>query len=190
MSAAEGGQSDAGLAALRAGGLDAFSDWLHTTRFSTTADATMTLHSIARTIVADGLDAGFAPTATVDEITAVLAARCGVSLDPAALTGAADGRQSRRALIESGVLDEAAVRRELAAAHDEIIRLRAKRDALEMKVDELSGARVLADQLAAELERDEWIRARLRRLKDTRPVRALIHVRRKVQSRTKSATTR
>jgi hypothetical protein len=183
------GQSDAGLAALRAGGLDAFSDWLHTTRFSTTADATMTLHSIARTIVADGLDAGFAPTATVDEITAVLAARCGIPVRPAALAGP-DGLQSRRALIQSGVLDDAAIRRELVAAQDEIVRLRAKRDALEKKVDELAGARVLADELAAELERDEWIRARLRRLKATRPVRALIHARRKVQSRTKSATTR
>jgi hypothetical protein len=189
MSEAEVGQGDAALAALRAGDLDAFSDWLHTTRFATTTEATVTLHSIARTIVAEGLDAGFGPTATVDEITAVLAGRCGMTLSPTAL-GAPDGRQSRRALIQSGVLDDDAIRRELIAAHDEIVRLRAKRDALERKVDELAGARVLADQLAAELERDEWIRARLRRLKDTRPVRGLLYVRRKIQSRTKSATSR
>ncbi|MEO8695913.1 MAG: hypothetical protein ABI658_20500 [Acidimicrobiales bacterium] len=186
---AELGQGNAALAALRAGDLDAFSDWLHTTNFATTTDAGETLHSIAHTIVAEGLDAGFAPTATVDEITAILAGRCGIAISPTALAGP-DGSQSRRALIESGRLDDAAIRRELLAAHDEIVRLRAKRDALEAKVDELSGARVLADQLAAELERDEWIRARLRRLKSTRPVRGLIYVRRRVQSRTKSATSR
>jgi hypothetical protein len=190
MSGAEVGQGDAAIAALRAGDLDAFSDWLHTTRFSTTAEATVTLHSIARTIVAEGLDAGFAPTVTVEEITGVLAGRCGIGLPAAPLAATPATLQSRRALIESGVLDDAAIRRELVAAQDEIVRLRAKRDALEKKVDELAGARVLADELAAELERDEWIRARLRRLKATRPVRALIHARRKVQSRTKSATTR
>ena len=93
-------------------------------------------------------------------------------------------------MVESGALDEAAVRRELAETYDEIARLRAERDRLEARVDELAGARVLADQLAAELERDEWIRARLRRLKATRPVRGLIYVRRKVRSRTNSAASR
>jgi len=93
-------------------------------------------------------------------------------------------------MVESGALDEAAVRRELAKTYDEIARLRAERDLLEARVDELAGARVLADELAAELERDEWIRARLRRLKATRPVRGLIYVRRKVRSRTSSAANR
>jgi hypothetical protein len=198
---AEVGQGDTALAALRAGDLDAFSDWLHDARFATTTAATATLHALAGAIVAEGLEAGFAPTATVDEITAILMGRCGLPVSPTALISrsegplgpveaTSDGSQSRRALVESGVLDGAAVQRELSAAYDEIAHLRAERDALEVRVDELAGARVLADQLAAELERDEWIRARLRRLKDTRPVRGLLYVRRKVQSRTSSAASR
>ena len=192
MSEAEVGHSGGPLVALRAGDIDAFSDWLHSVRFSTTAEATAALRSVAGSIVAEGLDAGFAPTATVDEITTILAGRCGISRseEPLGTATGADGSQSRRVMVESGALDEAAVRRELAETYDEIARLRAERDLLEARVDELAGARVLADQLAAELERDEWIRARLRRLKATRPVRGLIYVRRKVRSRTSSAASR
>ncbi|MEO5842594.1 MAG: hypothetical protein ABIQ73_25645 [Acidimicrobiales bacterium] len=190
MKDGEGGQGAAALTALRAGDLDAFSDWLHTTRFANTTEAAAVLLSLAVAIVTEGLAAGFAPTATVDEITAILVGRCGIPVGSTATTTPSDGPQSRRALIESGVLDDVAVRRELTAAFDEIARLRAERDALEVRVDELAGARVFADQLAAELERDEWIRARLRRLKDTRPVRGLIYLRRRVQSRTSSATSR
>jgi hypothetical protein len=208
---AEVGHSSRPLVALRAGDLDAFSDWLHSVRFATTAEATAALRSVAGSIVAEGLNAGFAPTATVDEITTILVGRSGipVSLEATSISrsegplgpssrsegplGPAThphGWQSRRAMVESGALDEAAVRRELAETYDEIARLRAERDLLEARVDELAGARVLADQLAAELERDEWIRARLRRLKATRPVRGLIYVRRKVRSRTSSAASR
>ena len=200
QSGAEVGQGHTALVALRAGDLDAFSDWLHSARFASTAAAAATLRSVAGSIVTEGLAAGFAPTATVDEITTILVGRCGIPVSPAApisrsegplepATGS-EGSQSRRAMVESGALDEAAVRRELSATYDEIARLRAERDLLETRVDELAGARVLADQLAAELERDEWIRARLRRLKATRPVRGLIYVRRKIQSRTNSAANR
>ena len=187
QSEAEVGQGHTALVALRAGDLDAFSDWLHSARFASTAAAAATLRSVAGSIVTEGLAAGFAPTATVDQITATLCARRGIPLAPVT---AANGSQSRRSMVESGALDEAAVRRELSATYDEIARLRAERDLLETRVDELAGARVLADQLAAELERDEWIRARLRRLKATRPVRGLIYVRRKIQSRTNSAANR
>ena len=93
-------------------------------------------------------------------------------------------------MVESGALDDTSLRRELSAAYDEIARLRAERNTLEARVDELAGARVLADQLAAELERDEWIRARLRRVKATRPVRGLVYARRWLRSRTSSAATR
>jgi hypothetical protein len=149
------------------------------------------LRSLAELIVAEGLPAGFAPTATIDEITAILVGRCGIPVRPVATESPSHGQQSRRAMAESGALDDASVRRELAAAYDEIARLRAERDTLEARVDELAGARVLADQLAAELERDEWIRARLRRLKATRPVRGLFYVRRRLlRSRTSSAVNR
>jgi hypothetical protein len=187
MVAAEVGHA---LVVLRAGDLDAFSDWLHEVRFATTADATAALRSLAEAIVAEGLPAGFAPTATVDEITTTLVVRCGIPVSPAATPSHPHGQQSRLSLVESGAVDDASVRVELSAAHDEIVRLRAERDMLEARVDELAGARVLADQLAAELERDEWIRARLRRLKATRPVRGLLYARRRLRSRTSSATTR
>jgi hypothetical protein len=198
---ADVGPGDIPLVALRAGDLDAFSDWLHSVRFATAAEATLAMRSVAGSIVAEGLNAGFSPTATVHEITAILLGRCGIPVSAAALAtrsegplgppdGQQHGSQSRRAMVESGALDEAAVRRELVEAYDEIARLRAQRDLLEARADELAGARVLADQLAAELERDEWIRARLRRLKATRPVRGLVYVRRKVRSRTSSAASR
>src|SRR5688572_14955226 len=76
QSEAEVGQSEAevgqALVAVRAGDLGAFSDWLHSVHFATAAEATVVLRSIAEAIVTEGLPAGFAPTATVDEITAVL----------------------------------------------------------------------------------------------------------------------
>ena len=178
------------LVALRASDLDAFSDWLHSVRFSTTTAAMAAMRSLSEVIVAEGLGAGFAPTATVDEITAILVGRCGIPVGPATISSHPQGQQSRRALVESGALDDTSVRRELSAAYDEIARLRAERDALEARVDEFAGARVLADQLAAELERDEWIRARLRRLKASRLVRGLLYARRRLRSRTSSAATR
>ena len=185
------------LDALRAGDLDSFSDWLDSARFSSTPAAIAALRSLADSIVTEGLSAGFAPTATIDDITATLRGRCGVSLDPDDGTTAPTedrqrqrGGQSRRAVVDSGAADGESMRRELLAAYDEIARLRAERDALEARVDELAGARVLADRLAAELERDEWIRARLRRLKASRPARGLIYVRRKLRSRTSSAASR
>ena len=185
------------LDALRAGDLDSISDWLHAARFASTPAAVASLRSLAESIVAEGLGAGFAPTATVDEITAILVGRCGLSVVAGEITTDTTddqerqrGGQSRRAVVENGSADGESVRRELLAAYDEIARLRAERDTLEVRVDELAGARVLADRLAAELERDEWIRARLRRLKASRPAQGLIYVRRRLRSRTSSATSR
>ena len=169
------------LEALRAGDLDTFSDWLHEARFPTTPAAIAALRSLAETIVAEGLRAGFVPTATVDEITTTLVGRCGIPVTSADFAPHASDADAR---------DDATLRRELSAAHDEIARLRAERDELETRVDELAGARVLADRLAAELERDEWLRARLRRLKATRAVRGLLYVRRRLRSGTSPETNR
>ena len=201
QSEAEVGHSDpslvAALDALRARDLDTFSDWLHAVRFPSTAAAVAALRSLAESIVVEGLPAGFVPTATVDEITATLVGRCGIPVAPAdSETDVAHhhtpqrGEQTRRTIVESGPLDGESLRRGLLTAYDEIARLRAERDTLEARVDELAGARVLADRLAAELERDEWIRARLRRVKASRPVRGLLYVRRRLRSRTSSATSR
>ena len=175
----------AALDALRAGDLDVFSDWLHETRFPTTPVAIAALRSLAESIVDEGLGAGFAPTATVDEITTTLVGRCGVRVS-ANDVRAGDDDPPRRHSPATG-RDEAALRHDRSVAHDEITRLLVERDALDARVEELAGARVLADALAAELERDEWIRARLRRLKSTRAVRGLIYVRRRVRSRTNAS---
>ena len=176
----------AALDALRAGDLDIFSDWLHDARFPTTPAAVAALRSLAESIVDEGLGAGFAPTATVDEITTTLVGRCGLR-SSAEVIHAGDATQHRTRALGH---DEAVLRKELAAAREEVARLQAERDALEARVDELAGARVLADALAAELERDEWIRARLRRVKSTRAVRGLIYVRRRLRSRTNSSVKR
>jgi hypothetical protein len=182
----------AALDALRAGDLDGFSDWLHDARFPSTAIAVAALRSLAESIVGEGLDAGLAPSATVDEITATFVGRCGLSTAVAAMAPGAPPRVAGFGIDADADADphRAALRRELAAARDEIVRLRAERDALETRVDELAGARVLADALAAELERDEWIRARLRHLKQTRGARALIYARRRLLSRTSSPASR
>ena len=187
MGDAQVGQSDSPLTALRAGDLDAFSDWLHTVRFANTPAAIAALRSLAESIVGEGLAAGFGPTATIEEITATLVGRCGIPVNPVDIEAPHQSSQSRQALIESGALDDASLRRGLLTAYDEIARLRAERDRLETRVDELAGARVLADQLAAELERDEWIRARLRRLKASRPVRGLLYFRRRSRRRARRA---
>jgi hypothetical protein len=177
----------AALDALRAGDLDVFSDWLHETHFPTTPVAVAALRSLAESIVGEGLGAGFAPTATVDEITTPLVGRCGLRASADVIR--ASGDTPRRPPPATG-RDESALRHDLSVAQREITRLQAERDALESRVEELAGARVLADALAAELERDEWIRARLRRLKATRAVRGLIYARRRVRSRTNSSANR
>ena len=162
----------AALDALRAGDLDAFTDRLHRCPLCHHGRRrSWRCARLAESIVAEGLAAGFAPTATVDEITATLVRS--LRHDRQSLreyrTCPSEGAQSRRSIVESGALDDAALRRGLLTTFDEIARLRAERDALETRVDELAGARVLADQLAAELERDEWIRARLRRAQSDTP---------------------
>ena len=176
----------AALDALRGGDLDVFSDWLHDARFPTTPTAVAALRSLAESIVDEGLGAGFAPTATVDEITTTLVGRCGLRMSAEVIRVSDATDRPTRAVGR----DEAVLRKELVAAREEVARLRAERDALEARVDELAGARVLADALAAELERDEWIRARLRRVKGTRAVRGLIYVRRRLRSRTNSSANR
>jgi hypothetical protein len=174
----------AALDALRAGDLDVFSDWLHEASFPTTPVAVAALRSLAESIVDEGLGAGFAPTATVDEITTTLVGRCGLRSSADVIRAGDD--PPRRHSSAAG-RDESTLRRDLSVAHGEITRLQVERDALEARVEELAGARVLADALAAELERDEWIRARLRRLKSTRAVRGLLYVRRRVRSRTNAS---
>src|SRR5690242_19298386 len=122
------------LEALRAGDLDRFSDWLHDTKFPSATAAIDALRTIAQAVVDERLDAGFAPAATVDEITGVLADRCGV---PFTERARAHATRVTAPATEAG--GDAA--RALADARAEIERLKAERDALEVRLDELAGAR-------------------------------------------------
>jgi len=131
------------------------------------------------------------PDTPVDALACVLATRAGARLvrgDVEAwleLQGADHARRgatTRRQVARSHGAAGAA----LIAAWDQIASLRAERDELEGKVAELGGARVLADELAAELERDEWIRARLRKAKATPPARALIKLRKVLVDRARA----
>src|SRR5207237_8680497 len=116
MTDREAWQSGAALDALRAGDLDGFTDALHAARFSTTMAARTALRSVAAAIVDEGLAAGFAPTATVDEITATLVGRCGIAVDPNDI-GAniseddadAPSQRSRRSLVATGAVDDTAL---------------------------------------------------------------------------------
>jgi hypothetical protein len=171
------------LDALRSGDLDRFTDWLHDARLPPSPAAGDALRTLAEAIVAERLDAGFAPSSTVDDITIALADRRGVPI-----IDGASGRTARPSAPPEPAND--AMARALAAAEEQIARLEAERDALEARLEELAGARVLADALASELESDEWIRARLRRLKDTRVARGLIYLRRRLRAGTKPSVRR
>lgn len=127
----------------------------------------------------------------VDTFACTLAARAGERLSRADVAAwieaqgadyAARGALTRRDLARS----QGAAGAALAAAWDEIASLTAERDELERKVAALGGAQVLAAELAAELERDEWIRARLRRAKATPPARALIKARKVLAGRVRA----
>lgn len=69
----------------------------------------------------------------------------------------------------------------LAAALRSLTEARAGRARAESAAVELAATRALALSLGEELERDEWIRARLRAVKHTPPVRALIAARKRLR---------
>jgi hypothetical protein len=86
------------------------------------------------------------------------------------------------ALIE-GFFEETAARRALNRAWFDLETCRADCSRAEAGAVELAATRALAQSLGEQLERDEWIRARLRRIKTTPPVRAAIALRRRVLKR-------
>lgn len=137
--------------------------------------ALATVHDAAERAFAELADVDFAPEATVNDVVAALAHRAGLGIGRDEIDRRfADGPSRADRVATAG---DGALRAALAAAYARIAALEAERAALEERVAELAGARVLADTLAEELERDEWIRARLRRLKATPPLRAAIKLR-------------
>jgi hypothetical protein len=158
---------------------------------------------LARSLVVAGAagDTGI----TVQDLAVRLAGRCGWAVTDAsvaralaheaALRAAVDGvdevTEHARLLDESswtmplalahGALDLAATSRALAAAWAALARAERDRDTAEAAAIELQASRALVASLGEELERDEWIRARLRAAKATRPVKAAIELRKRLR---------
>jgi hypothetical protein len=147
------------------------------------------------------------PRLTVDALALRLGGRGGLVFDAAALDraraheaterAASDGTDATALLAEAealgattvadavarGEVHESDVRLALVHALDALSEARTARDTAEAATVELAAARALALSLGEELERDEWIRARLRNVKSTAPVRALIAARKRVAHR-------
>jgi hypothetical protein len=147
------------------------------------------------------------PHRTVDELALRLGGRSGLVFDAAAIERARAHEATARAAHEDadaaellaaaealgastvtdavtrGEVDESDVRVALVHALVALTDARATRDRAEAAVVELAATRALAASLGEELERDEWIRARLRNVKSTAPARALIAARKRVLHR-------
>jgi hypothetical protein len=104
-------------------------------------------------------------------------------LDAAALRTEREARDRWTILdaLAAGEVDAADQQAALAAALTSLAVARAERDRAEAAVVELAATRALAHSLGEELERDEWIRARLRNAKSTLPARALIAARKRLR---------
>jgi hypothetical protein len=158
---------------------------------------------LARSLVVAG--AAGNPGLTVHDLAVRLAGRCGWAVTDAAVAralahearlraavdGADESAEHARLLDESawtmplalahGALDPAATGRALAAAWAALARAERDRDTAEAAAIELQASRALAASLGEELKRDEWIRARLRAAKATRPVKAAIELRKRLR---------
>jgi hypothetical protein len=73
--------------------------------------------------------------------------------------------------------------RALTSAYDSLARAIRDRDAAEAAAVDAAASRALAQSLGVVLERDEWIRARLRTVKATKPAQALISARKRILGR-------
>lgn len=160
---------------------------------------------LARSVVVAG--AADDPTMRVDELAARLGAIAGLAypdpalaralaheastqarlddLDAEALgaTYAVESAWDSHAALDAGALDTGAQRRALHGAWRSLVRTRRDRDRAETEAIGHAAARALATDLGEVLERDEWIRARLRNVKSTRPARLLIAARKKALGR-------
>ena len=160
---------------------------------------------LARSLVVAGAADG--PAVTVDELARRVGGRSGFVFTDAALARAKAHEASQRASTEgldhdaeragiedqgswtmhdalaSGAIDHPTASRALDAAWSALDRVRRDCERAEAAAIELAAARTLASSLGAELERDEWIRARLRRAKATKPVTMLIAARKRALKR-------
>lgn len=187
----------------RAGVLTAWGDAVRAAGADDTAQARLAWQ-LALALMRAGAAARESPTTTVDEYALALAGRAGLRVDPAALDrshrqaasrgGAAghaaayaqlceSGRCTMRDLVEQRQLGPEELRRALLVAYDDLELARRARDQAQRDAVELAAARSLTQSLGEELERDEWIRARLRQAKATRPAKAVIAARKRLATR-------
>lgn len=162
---------------------------------------------LAASLVCRGALGVDVPDRTVDEHALDLAGRAGVAIDVhdlgrfreheaacrAAVLGehpdAHDselrtlGAHSARSAAAAGLIDADGLRLALLGAYDALDTARADRDAAQVDAVELAASRALVRSLGEELERDEWIRARLRNVKSTKAARALIAARKRILGR-------
>jgi hypothetical protein len=160
---------------------------------------------LARTLVVAG--AAGDPAMPVHELASRLAGRCGWSITDASLARALAHEAELRATLDvldpvvererihdenewtmpialsQGAMVSQAIERALAAAWADLVRTRHDRDVAEAAAIELHATRALALSLGEELHRDEWIRARLRKVKATRPFTLAIDVRKRILRR-------
>jgi hypothetical protein len=93
------------------------------------------------------------------------------------------GALTPRGFAAAELLDARSCSAVLVRAYDELVAARRDRDAAEALAVDAAANRALAQSLGEVLERDEWIRARLRAVKSTRPARALIEARKRLLGR-------
>jgi hypothetical protein len=93
------------------------------------------------------------------------------------------GAQTSRQLAASARLDHLSYARALTNAYDDLTAARRDRDLAEAGAVDAAASRALAQSLGQELERDEWIRARLRAVKSTKAARTLIDARKRLLGR-------
>jgi hypothetical protein len=93
------------------------------------------------------------------------------------------GTLTPRQIAAAEMLDARAFAIALVRAYDELAAARHDRDAAEATAVDAAASRALAQSLGEVLERDEWIRARLRAVKSTKPARALIEARKRLLNR-------
>jgi hypothetical protein len=89
------------------------------------------------------------------------------------------GSLTARQMGASQRLSAAAYARALTRAYDDLEHARRDRDVAELAAVDHAASRTLARSLGEVLERDEWIRARLRTVKSTKPAKALIEARKR-----------
>ena len=93
------------------------------------------------------------------------------------------GMLTPRQVAAAEMLDARAFATALVRAYDELAAARRDRDAAEATAVDAAASRALAQSLGEVLERDEWIRARLRAAKSTKPAKALIEARKRLLGR-------